>query len=128
MSLLDDLTAAENPKLSTDLNLWVRRHNAVVWEFCNGEPHKAMLTPAERGILAIADGITVYLDQDVDWTNESFLDQYVAGLIEGFRGLLDGDTGSRLDSGTLDAWALKMAARIGWDMDTDERTGVSNNG
>lgn len=89
--------------------VWVERHNTAV----------ALPDRKERVILTIMDGISRYIN-NTHWDGEWFLDQYVADLLNGFRGLLNGPIG-RLDAGTLDSWACEMLERVHHNPDTGER-------
>jgi len=44
--------------------------------------------------------------------------EVLAPALRAFRSLLNYDTG-RLDAGTLDTFACRLADRIGWNLDTD---------
>lgn len=73
----------------------------------------------ERHVTNLRNAIEEYVEA-TDWDGEWFLDQYVASLLEGFRGLLNGDIGS-LDAGKLDSWACDMLKQVHYDADTGER-------
>lgn len=82
---------------------------------------KAMRYPnrTEKPIVRLYEAINLYLEA-TDWDGEWFLDQYVASLLEGFRGLLNGPIG-RLDAGTLDGWVCDAMYEVHFNPDTSER-------
>ena len=85
-------------------------------------------TPYEIAIVALCDGIKMYVDAYAQTNNpeDSEMDyltgDWVGNVIEGVRGMLNGDLG-RLDGGTVDAWLLYVAEEIGYDCDASEWTG-----
>ena len=85
-------------------------------------------TPYEIAIVALCEGIQRYVDAYAQTNNpeDSEMDyltgDWVGNVIEGVRGMLNGDLG-RLDGGTVDAWLLYVAEEIGYDCDASEWTG-----
>jgi hypothetical protein len=98
------LTIGATPKL--------RAHN--VWRFTHDDRVANPRTLAEAAIVTLADGIDLYAStlNGPDYV----LTPAVGELLSAFLTLLNGDIG-HLDGGTCDAWARKVAARIGWDLD-----------
>jgi hypothetical protein len=87
---------------------WVERHLSAL-------EHP---TPQEAAIIEMARGIDSYISVWYGVSGRDYvLGESLAQMIEGWRGLLNGDLG-RLDAGTLDAWACRAASRIGWDLDS----------
>lgn len=104
---------------------WKHAHNNAVSQYLefrasNGE---ATQPPAdEAGILALVDGVAFYVGRFgyvSDSHPDSVLTPAVGAILAGIVTLLNGSIG-RLDAGTVDGWARDVAARIGWNMDTEE--------
>ncbi len=74
--------------------------------------HQTALEELQRGIQRYVNA--------TEWDGEWFLDQYVADILNGFRGLLNGPTGM-LDCGELDGWACDMIRKVHHDADTGDR-------
>ena len=96
------------------------------WKTRNRQAIQAPMGP-ERPIVRLMEAIEAYVKQAErdagaeqggwrDWV----LGEHVGSLLDAFVGLLAGPIGNRLDAGTLDTWARRMAERIGYDMDMSE--------
>lgn len=99
-----------------------KQRNYKVWRFTHDDRVRNPRTLAEAAIVTLADGIDLYA-ATLDGP-DYVLTPEVGALLDAFIGLLNGDIG-HLDGGTCDAWARKVAARIGWDLDLGQMAGMA---
>lgn len=94
----------------------------------NYEAHKsALFAPVrhhghEAAIRDMARSVEFYVvasEREYGSAEDGFLTPYLADILKGLRGLLNGDVG-RLDAGSVDSFIMHMADRIGWCLDHDE--------
>lgn len=94
----------------------------------NYTAHTAALMWAEPGyesmIKCLANSIDGYVmemnrGQD-DGPLDGQISPAVGSLLQGFRGLLNGDIGHRLEAGRLDDWVVYVAAAVGFCLNHDE--------
>jgi hypothetical protein len=110
------MTLGKNTTERNRMEDWKRRHNYVVRSFKQGGGN---ITPHERAILALLDGIQTFseLSRDqADYLSAQNLDS----IVDGFRGMLIHDIGTRLDAGTLDDKASSILESWGVDPDTGD--------
>lgn len=96
---------------------WHTRHNLAVQAYRRRKVGAmATISPAELGILAMADGIEQLVHSWGDMA-DPLSGEALFDICSGFHGLLNYNLG-RLDAGTLDAWRIGVLERWGVDPDT----------
>lgn len=118
------LTMKANPKLPGD---WKERHNGAVAAMINPPLTGHTLTPVHRPfeypVAAMLHAWAEYADDHRTAYESAIGDDGVLGpewqaIGLGIRGLLNGETGPRLDCGTLDGFILDTLAANGIDTET----------
>jgi len=96
--------------MGTHVTTWQERHYAAL----------AAPRGPERSIVALMEGMDKYLTHShLDIRRDYVLGESFGQILEGFIGLLNGETG-RLDCGSLDTWARTCADQIGYDLDRSQ--------